>query len=434
MAFRFRKSFKLAPGVRVNLGKRGASLSLGGRGITTNLSSRGVRQTFAIPGSGMSWSKTYSSGAATRRANAGIARAQRETQYEEALREVEAAESKIRDVVEAWRKMPDIPEHAVIEMALQPRPYSAIPEPLFPDLKVQEQTLRKQARREVAARYSMRPLYIALATLVGGFVLTGVTDEGAFGALAVLGVPIYLSVWGLRRYAKISRQARHEANAKWAEAERDIHASYESAIHEHRQHEAERKNNWDHLERERIGGLRRLLAGDRETVDEAIQAVLEDLDFPFEATCTASALSGDTVVVAVDLPELEDIIPEIRLKALKDGSVKEVRRSQRDQRDAWRHLVLGIALQLGRTICAVAPTVQHIKVAGYTQRRQRNGTIADDWVYDLALARHFLTSLHPENVDPSAVLRLPHARVLPTADGNLKKIPAPEWLGDLVAE
>jgi hypothetical protein len=133
--------------------------------------------------------------------------------------------------------MPDIPERAVIEMALQPRPYSAIPEPLFPDLKVQERTLRKEARREVAARYSMRPLYIALATLVGGFVLTGLTDEGAFGALAILGVPIYLSVWGLRRYAKISRQARHEANARWAEAERDIHASYESAIHEHRQHD-----------------------------------------------------------------------------------------------------------------------------------------------------------------------------------------------------
>lgn len=435
MAFRFRKSFKLAPGVRVNLGKKGASLSLGGRGFTTNLSSRGVRQTFSIPGTGMSWSKTYgTSGAARPRASAGIVRAQREAQYQEALWEAEAAESNIRDVVEAWRKMPDIPESAVIEMALQPRPYSATPEPLLPDLKLEERKLRKEVRREVAAWHSTRPLYIAIAVFVGSFVLTGLTDEGAFGALGLLGFLVYVPVWSLRRYARISRQVGDEGCARWAEAERNIHVSYESALREYREGEAGRKDNWDHLERERIGGLRRLLAGDRVMVDEAIQAVLEDLDFPFEAACTASALAGDTVVVVVDLPELEDVIPETRLKALKNGSVKEVRRSQRERKDAWRHLVLGIALQLGRTICAVAPAVQHIKVAGYTQRRQRSGTIADDWVYELAFNRHFLASLDPENVDPSTILRLPDARVLPTADGNLKKIPPPEWLEELAAE
>ena len=55
MGFRFRKSIKILPGVRVNLGTRGASLSVGGRGGRVNFSSRGVRSTVGIPGTGISY-------------------------------------------------------------------------------------------------------------------------------------------------------------------------------------------------------------------------------------------------------------------------------------------------------------------------------------------------------------------------------------------
>lgn len=62
MALRFRKSFKIAPGVRINLSKSGLSTSVGGKGFTANLSKRGTRVTAGIPGSGLSASKLYSSG------------------------------------------------------------------------------------------------------------------------------------------------------------------------------------------------------------------------------------------------------------------------------------------------------------------------------------------------------------------------------------
>jgi hypothetical protein len=55
MGFRFRKSIKLLPGVRVNISKGGASLSVGGRGATANISKRGVRTTVGIPGTGFSY-------------------------------------------------------------------------------------------------------------------------------------------------------------------------------------------------------------------------------------------------------------------------------------------------------------------------------------------------------------------------------------------
>lgn len=36
MGFRFRKSFKIAPGIKVNLSKKGASLSAGAKGFRVN--------------------------------------------------------------------------------------------------------------------------------------------------------------------------------------------------------------------------------------------------------------------------------------------------------------------------------------------------------------------------------------------------------------
>ena len=59
MGFRFRKSFKIFPGVRVNMGKGGfTSVSVGGRGLTYNVNKKGKKRiTAGIPGTGMSYSE-----------------------------------------------------------------------------------------------------------------------------------------------------------------------------------------------------------------------------------------------------------------------------------------------------------------------------------------------------------------------------------------
>lgn len=48
---RFRKSFKLAPGLRVSIGRRSASASIGSRRLRANVGKRGVRGSATlIPG------------------------------------------------------------------------------------------------------------------------------------------------------------------------------------------------------------------------------------------------------------------------------------------------------------------------------------------------------------------------------------------------
>ena len=61
MGTRFRKSFKIAPGVRVNLGKKSSSVSFGSKGARHTISSTGRRTTtVGIPGTGISYTKNHS--------------------------------------------------------------------------------------------------------------------------------------------------------------------------------------------------------------------------------------------------------------------------------------------------------------------------------------------------------------------------------------
>lgn len=63
MGFRFRKSIKIAPGVKVNLSHKGVGYSVGGKGFTHSRSATGRKtNTVSIPGSGLSYSKTQSTG------------------------------------------------------------------------------------------------------------------------------------------------------------------------------------------------------------------------------------------------------------------------------------------------------------------------------------------------------------------------------------
>lgn len=56
MGLRFRKSFKVAPGVKLNIGKKSAGVSVGGKGFRTSVSSSGRKTTsVGVPGTGLSY-------------------------------------------------------------------------------------------------------------------------------------------------------------------------------------------------------------------------------------------------------------------------------------------------------------------------------------------------------------------------------------------
>ncbi|MEJ7623746.1 MAG: DUF4236 domain-containing protein [Pyrinomonadaceae bacterium] len=57
MGWRFRKSFKILPGVNINIGKKGITSASIGRGglFSTNVSKKGIKHSISAPGTGLSY-------------------------------------------------------------------------------------------------------------------------------------------------------------------------------------------------------------------------------------------------------------------------------------------------------------------------------------------------------------------------------------------
>ncbi len=68
MGFRFRRTFSLLTGIRLNLNKGSVSLRVGGRGAGFTASSNGsTTETIGIPGAGFFWTKRTGRSKATAR-------------------------------------------------------------------------------------------------------------------------------------------------------------------------------------------------------------------------------------------------------------------------------------------------------------------------------------------------------------------------------
>src|SRR5947207_1226760 len=55
MGFRFGRSIKVLPGLRINFGMRGISATVGPRGANVNVGPRGTHLNLGLPGTGMSY-------------------------------------------------------------------------------------------------------------------------------------------------------------------------------------------------------------------------------------------------------------------------------------------------------------------------------------------------------------------------------------------
>lgn len=74
MPFRFRRSIRIVPGLRLNVGRHGVSASVGGREGHLTAGTGGVRATATLPGTGISYTVTPPHGGAGSRRPGGFGR------------------------------------------------------------------------------------------------------------------------------------------------------------------------------------------------------------------------------------------------------------------------------------------------------------------------------------------------------------------------
>ncbi len=443
MGFRFRRSVKLMPGVRLNVGLGRSSLTLGGRGATVNLSSRGARTTLGIPGTGLSWTSRTGSSSGRNRSTGGArgptqrqleAQARRENQLRlqaAAETQVAAAQSVRQDLLDCWRDMPLVPSAEDYSRACIESPFEgqALPVPAEA-----EERRRLVSGIEASVRKDRGWTGIGLwgfAVLMFPCVFGGVgaSLQNAIGnwsilfaLIAYVGFVALCTVpWKRGTRALIAKRIETEWPERWNALQSDYQAYQEEST------------AWPERERERASWARRLVAGEQEALEETVSSSLEDLDFPFETQCRVAVPDSENAFVLVDLPEIEDVIPEVRQRALKNGTVKEVRRTKTERNADYLHLIAGIALLLARTAMGAGPTLRRAHVAAYTQRRKRGtGLVADEYVYEAVFERPEVAGWTPSTVDPVQVLTAsPRNRLDLRDNGELKRIDPPGWMAEV---
>lgn len=355
MALRFRKSIKLAPGVRLNFSGSGASWTVGPRGASIGVGKRGTYLNTGIPGTGLSTS-TRLSGAAPASASPSISRGPQPSTTvkmtcgisEDGVltftdssgnpmdeRVVELAKKQNREAIQGLIQTKCDEINSRVEILGQLH-YDT------PDCKVVPQFR--------APDFASPPL-IQVTPKVPGFI---------------------------DRLFK-SRVARIEdANGRTAQNYEAAHASW-----------LREKNEFDAQMTGRRNFVEKLIYTDVSAMEQFLEESLQEINWPRETEVDFEVNDeGATVHLDVDLPELEDMptklaaVPSRGLKlSVKEMSASKVQKLYSDH-------VHSIAFRLVGEVFASLPKSQLVKLSGYSQRRSKTtGQLSNEYLISVRVHR-----------------------------------------------
>lgn len=352
MAIRFRKSFKLAPGIRWNVSSSGSSWTVGPRGASVGIGKRGVHLNSGIPGTGFSSRTQLVAGGTPRsrptpntsttvslscsiREDGTLAFVDKATGQPVSEQVVEAAKKQNREALMGLiqRKCDEIND----QVEALGRLHHDTPPPTPPRFVPESFELPRPAEPERA-------------------------PSGLFARL----VP------GRRDRLETEYQqalSRHQFAVRDWESQK---AAFESAV------------------RERQKLIETSIYSDIPAMERFFEESLSEVVWPRE-TAVAFEIGdqGKTVAIDVDLPEIEEMptrFAAVPVRGLK-LSVKEL--SKTKLQTLYAEHVQGIVFRVAGEAFAALPAAQVVTVSGYSQRRdQATGQLRDEYLISVRIPRN----------------------------------------------
>lgn len=355
MALRFRRSIKLAPGIRMNLSGSGASWTLGPRGASIGVGKRGTFLNTGIPGTGLSSRTRLSSGSpAPRPQQARLAAAPSQTQN-----------------VSLRVSVSDEGEVTATDMSGAP---------------ATEQLL---ALAKTQAKGEIRGLLGDCCTKINGQI------EALERLHESTPSPHKKPTFQAPEYPHPQPTPPSPLKAKWwamPGKRRRIAEANARAMAEHQQEVLE----WNGAKRLFAGEMKQLrqlievdIYRDQAAMESFLEMALQDVEWPRETNVDFDLLDqGRLACLDVDLPEIEDM-PKRTASVPQRGmrlSIKELSPTK-VQRMYAAH-VHGVAfLLIGETFAAL-PLVQQVVLSGYSQRRSATtGQTNDEYLLSVRVRR-----------------------------------------------
>ncbi len=380
MAFRFQRRIRLAPGVRLNLSKRGLGLSVGPRGASLSLGPSGVHGHAGIPGTGLSYRQKLSGADRQRRGNrdaAASALAQRLAEGESLALTLEVEESgQLRYFHADGTPMSDaegreVRRHAEASLRAQLQAHC---ERLNADLDRLGRLHEETPAPEVTG-YAMRDF-----------------DEPPPPPFQPPPPAWWHALWPPAQRAREAHNRRQRAEFderyrawEWRKAEHDAA--------EFARHRRESEGVWD----------------DPEAMEATLRERLEEIDWPRE-TLIDFDLGSDisTIAVDIDLPGEEEMPDRYWGMPPKQLKLSPRRLSDTRQRKLYRDHVHGIAFRVLGAVFARLPGVKEARVSGYRQVVDpATGAERDQYLYSVKVTRAQWETIRfdrLDQVDPVAAL------------------------------
>jgi hypothetical protein len=343
MGTRFRKSLKIAPGVRMNFGKRGpSSISAGG----FNFGKRGVHRSFSIPGTGISYRSQI-----VGRSQSKPTPSRKQSASSKKSIPVQLSLQDDGSVTFADQKGNPLPDNLVREAKKQNR------ETVLSWL--QEQCDKYNAEIDLL-------LNIHLTTPAPSgevFVNPKPTPPEAekYGCLANI----------LSSY----RQRVDERN-------RLAQENFEKEL-----------SNWEVAEQ--------ALRSDIKVMEAVLTEAFESIEWPRETLVSFDIVDdGQTVLLDVDLPEIEDMpTKEAQINA-RDLRLKITDRSQTKLLLDYLTHIHAIGFRFIGDVFAYLPSVTTIVFSGYSQRvSSQLGHIVDEYLYSVRVSRAAWQAINFSNLE-----------------------------------
>ncbi len=397
MGLRFRKSFKLAPGVRLNVGSGGMSWSLGPRGASVSIGKRGTYLNASLPGTGLS------------------------------------ARTRLDRPAPASRPR-SAPQTVTMSLSLEfgddgvLRYLDQHGNPVSPSLIAQARQQHGSTIRELLERKceDINADIVALGQL---HLHTPAPRSPVpfvpvpFDAMPPAH-PVRVTLGFAERLLPGRRQA---AEAETARRQSD----YERALAQYESDKAA------HAARNVQGRMAysAALAGNPEPMQQLLEQRLGEIVWPKE-TLVAVEVSDDgtSLAIDVDLPEIENMPTKRATLGMRSWDLSLRDAGEVATRRLYQAHVHALGFRIAGEAFAALPTVRTVVLSGYSQRVDRtHGHVNDEYLYSVRISREEWAELNFEaldEIDPVEALTRFELRRTMTSTGVFKPI-TPLQLQDL---
>lgn len=361
MGMRFRKSIKIAPGIRLSATQRGLGVRVGGRGGGISFSPSGTRVSAGIPGTGLSWSERISSG------NSARPRTRASSSTKAGVSQQEKIELQLQIVLDDATGEVQLLDGNT-EQPLNPSMLKAVKqqqgEAIRNRLEVMVQNIN-ETRESLAVLHADMQAPIAQPFIPTPFAEVRPADSH-------LPVRKFLHlIWPpaeRRRQQAIEllKTNHHAAVHKWEIARKQYDEDQESAKLQH------------------VRGQQ----GDLASMEALLEKALSEVDWPYETLVAWEFVSAHRLMIDIDFPEIE-MLPARRATLAARGLKVNIRKlAARDLNELYARHVSSIGVKLAGVCFQKMTTIQEITLSGYSQRLDRStGHERDDYLYSVRLTR-----------------------------------------------